>query len=149
MDFLHSKLKKKQQGSDVTSVCRHHGRIIRGPLKPPVYQSTIVLRFSRGALNWASIMPRDVILWDIRYDFFFPFWLARWPRDCFGQLHSEDSILLPFKLKDCSDHSPFVYEQNGIPFGGRSKGKTVTMIMFLSISFQLLVQHFLAIKLLR
>ena len=43
-----------------TSVCRNYGgNNLRGLLKPPAYHSTIILRGSRGILNWALIMPRE------------------------------------------------------------------------------------------
>ena len=47
-----------------TRVSRHHGVPIKGPLKPPIHLSTIILRGFKETLKWANIMPRDGSLSD-------------------------------------------------------------------------------------
>ena len=47
-----------------TSVSGRHGGSIQAPLEPCVHHSPIVLRVSRGTLNWAPITARDASLSD-------------------------------------------------------------------------------------
>ena len=52
---------------------RYHGGPIQSPLKSPVSsQQSIVLGGLRGALNWASILPRDTSLSDNVCEFIQP-----------------------------------------------------------------------------
>ena len=41
-----------------TGVSRHHGDLIKAPLKPLKHHGTLVSRGLRGAFNWEPIIPR-------------------------------------------------------------------------------------------